>query len=191
MAAGDLTTLANVKQWINVGGSADDALLTRLVTAVSNFIQTWLNRQLNQAVYVETYDGPGGNRLMLSNYPVTAVASVTVDGQAIPVSTIGASGISSGFTFDQYGVVLRGGGYSFDRSGRPANVIVTYTAGYSVLPVEIEQAAIELISLRFAERRRPGVSSQSIAGENVTYRDVGMTDSIASLLLQYKKVVPV
>jgi hypothetical protein len=44
---GDLTTLADVKAWLQTGQSAfpatDDALLTRLITAASQFIQTWLN----------------------------------------------------------------------------------------------------------------------------------------------------
>ena len=47
---GDLTTLADVKAWLQTGQSAfpatDDALLTRLITAASQFIQTWLNRRI-------------------------------------------------------------------------------------------------------------------------------------------------
>ena len=50
MAFGDLTTLADVKAWLQTGQSAfpvtDDALLTRLITAASQLIQTWLNRQI-------------------------------------------------------------------------------------------------------------------------------------------------
>jgi hypothetical protein len=44
MGYGDLTTLADVKAWLQTGQSAfpptDDALLTRLVTAASQYIQT-------------------------------------------------------------------------------------------------------------------------------------------------------
>lgn len=185
MASGDLTTLANVKQWVNVSGTGDDGLLTRLITSVSNFIQTWLNRTMASVAYTETYDGSGGVRQMTVNFPVTAVSSVTVDGSAIPQST----GVTvPGYTFDLYGLVMRGS-YRFARGQQ--NVVISYTAGYATLPVEIEQAAIELVSLRYAERRRPGVSSQNIGGETVTYREVGMTDSISALLIQYKKVVPV
>ena len=184
MATGDLTTLANVKVWVNLIGGADDALLSRIITSVSNFIQSWLNRQLVSAPYTETYDGNGGQRLMLSNYPVTAVASVAIGNITVPASL---SPTQPGFTFDQYGIILRGG-YVF--ASDMANVFVTYTGGYVTLPVEIEQAAIELVSLRYAERLRPGVTSRSLGGESVSYTDKGMTDSVSSLLLQYKKVVP-
>jgi len=52
----DLTTLADVKAWLQTGQSAfpatDDALLTRLITAGSQYIQSWLNRQIALADYL-------------------------------------------------------------------------------------------------------------------------------------------
>ena len=185
MAAGDLTTVTNVKQWIGITAATDDALLTRLVSAVSTTIQTWLNRALSATAYTDVFDGTGGQRLLLTNYPLISVSSVSVDGRVIPAA---ADAAASGYAFDIYGVTLRGS-YAFT-AGR-LNVSVAYTAGYAVLPVEIEQAAIELCSLRYSERRRPGVATQSIGGENVSYRDTDMTGSIKSLLSQYKKVTPV
>src|SRR5690242_16931906 len=45
MAYGDLTTLSDVKAWLQTGQNpfpaTDDALLARLVTAASEFIQNW------------------------------------------------------------------------------------------------------------------------------------------------------
>lgn len=184
MATGDLTTLANVKQWINIASISDDTLISRLITSVSNFIGAWLNRNLTSASYSEAYDGGGSTRLMLINYPVTAVASLVIDNIVVPAST---DPLVSGYVFDQWGIQLRGS--NTFQSGKE-NVLVTYTGGYIQLPVEIEQACIELVSLRYAERRRPGISSQSIGGENVTYRDVALTDSISTLLLQYKRFTP-
>lgn len=185
MASGDLTTLANVKQWVNVTNSTDDSLLTRLITSVSNFMQSWLNRQLTSTAYADAYDGADTDTVMIPNYPVTAVASVVVDNIPIPAST---DPTTPGWTFDQYSVRLIGG-YRFSR-GR-SNVVINYTAGYSTMPVEIEQACIELVSLRYAERLRPGVTSRSIGGENISYSSAGISDSVSELLQQYKKVVPI
>ena len=185
MATGDLTTLANVKQWINVANATDDALLTRLITSVSNFMQSWLNRQLNSASYADVYDGAGSDIQMLSNYPVSAVSGVVIDGITIPAST---GPTSPGWTFDQYSVKLIGG-YRF--SSGNANVAISYTSGYATMPVEIEQACIELVSLRYSERLRPGVTSRSLGGENISYSSSGISDSVSELLQQYKKVVPI
>lgn len=184
MAAGDLSTLANVKQWLNLTSSGDDALLTRLLTSVSNFIQSWLGRQLLSASYTELLDGQGGRAIILGNYPVTAVASLYIGGVSIPAS----SGVSaSGYVVTPYGVTLRG--YFFTRN--LSNVTITYTAGFASLPVEIEQACLELIALRYAGRLRPGVSSKAVGGETVSYTDQGLTDAIETTLQQYRKVVPV
>ena len=50
MAVDDLTTLADVKAWLQTGTEAfpptDDALLTRLISAASGFITRRLNRPL-------------------------------------------------------------------------------------------------------------------------------------------------
>src|SRR5215475_696282 len=60
MAFGDLTTLADVKAWLQTGQSAfpstDDALLTRLITAASQLIQTWLNRKIALQDWIEVRD---------------------------------------------------------------------------------------------------------------------------------------
>ena len=87
MAYGDLTNLAEVKAWLQTGQSAfpstDDALLTRLITATSQYIQTWLNRRIAVADYLEVRDGTGGQRLQFACFPVCAVLSLTIDGIAI------------------------------------------------------------------------------------------------------------
>jgi hypothetical protein len=91
---GDLTTLADVKAWLQTGQSAfpatDDALLTRLITAASQFIQTWLNRQIASQDWIEIRDGLGGPlgpydvRYQFAEFPVSAVSLVVVDGLTIP-----------------------------------------------------------------------------------------------------------
>jgi hypothetical protein len=66
MALGDLTTLADVKTWLQTGHNAfpvtDDALLTRLVTSASEYIQSWLNRSIALADYFEMREGTGGGK---------------------------------------------------------------------------------------------------------------------------------
>ena len=91
---GDLTTLAEVKAWLQTVQSAfpatDDALLTRLITAASQFIQTWLNRQIASQDWIETRDGMGNDsgpweaRYQFAAFPVSAVSLVVVDGLTIP-----------------------------------------------------------------------------------------------------------
>lgn len=185
MAAGDLTSLPNVKGWMSppLTNATDDAVLTRLITAASQYIQTWLNRTIASTVYVENYNGTGGFRLVLPNYPVTAVASVTVN--AVPVPAAAPGSATSGFLFDGFGLYLRG--YRFTEGFQ--NIAVTYTAGFPSTPPELEQACIELVALRYKERDRVGQNSKSIGGEIVSFNTKDFTGPIQTILDSYKKVI--
>src|SRR5579862_2856951 len=191
MAFGDLCALADVKTWLQTGQTAfpntDDALLTRLITAASQFIQTWLNRQIAPGDWQEVRDGSGGQRLAFANFPVTAVLSLSIDGLEIPPSP-SDGGYGAGYVFSPTELALRG--YVFTR--RAQNVIVSYTAGFAATPLDIAQACIELVSLRYRERTHISeVSSALGGGETVTYSQQDMTDDVKLLLAQYRVQAPV
>jgi uncharacterized phiE125 gp8 family phage protein len=187
MAAGDLTTLANVKAWLSppLTATVDDALLARLVTAASQFIQTWLNRTILLQTYAETRNGPGSTRLFLRNRPVTAVSALTIDGVAIPPSHPAPTG--AGYLFDDSSLYLVG--YLFRRGVQ--NIQVTYTAGFAEIPPELEQACIELVALRYKERDRIGQVSKNLGGEVVSFTQKDLPPDVATLLNQYLSLVPV
>ncbi len=189
MASGDLTTLADVKAWLQTGQSAfpttDDALLARLVTAASQYIQTWLCRQIAPEDYLEVRDGTDGHRLQFACFPVSAVLSLTIDDQVIPQA---ASSTADGYRFSKTQLSLRGS--RFNRGFQ--NVVITYTAGYSTTPPEIAQACIELVALRYRERTRIGEVSKSMGGaETVSYSQKDLSDAIKTLLQQYRLVAPI
>jgi hypothetical protein len=194
MAYGDLTTLADVKTWLQTSQSAfpptDDALLSRLITAASQYIQTWLNRQIAQYDYIEVRDGTGGQRLQFERFPVCSVQSLTIDSIAIPPAPppTPSNGLTAGYVFSPTQLAIRG--YYFTR--RVQNVVMTYSAGYAVTPPDIAQACIELVALRYRERTRIGEVSKSVgAGETVTYAQRDMSLPIATLLQQYRLLTPI
>ena len=191
MAFGDLTTLADVKAWLQTGQDAfpdtDDALLGRLITAASQFIQSWLGRQIAPADWQEVRDGTGGQRLTLANSPVTAVLSLSVDGIAIPPAPEGG-GYGAGYVFSATELALRG--FVFTR--RAQNVVVSDTAGYPITPSDIAQAAIELVAMRYLERTHIGEVSRALGGaETVSYSTQDMSDYVKLALSQYRVVAPV
>ncbi|MGC2411742.1 MAG: hypothetical protein WA459_03470 [Stellaceae bacterium] len=191
MAFGDLCALADVKAWLQTGQSAfpdtDDALLTRLITAASQFIQSWLNRQIASADWQEVRDGTGGHRLAFANFPVTAVLSLSIDGVEItPAPSDG--GYDAGYVFSPTELALRG--YVFTR--RAQNVIVSYTAGYAATPPEIAQACIELVGRRYRDRTRVGEVSRALVGrEAVSFSPQDMSEDVRLLLSQYRAPAPV
>ena len=189
MAFGDLTTLGDVKSWLQTGQNAfpttDDALLTRLITAASQFIQTWLNRQIASQDWIETRDGlgnvlgPSDVRYQFAAFPVTAVSRVVVDGVLMP---------ARGYLFTPTQLVIRG--YAVPR--KAGCVTLQYTAGYVVPPADLSQACIELVALRYRERGRIGEVAKAIGGgQTVSYSQKDMSDWIKSLIQQYRRVAPI
>jgi hypothetical protein len=191
MAFGDLCQLSDVTAWLQTGQNlfpaTDDALLTRVITAASQFIQSWLQRQIAVSDWIELRDGNGGQRMSFANFPVSAVLALSIDGITIPPAPT-TGGFGAGYVFSSTELALRG--YVFSR--RAQNVIVTYTAGYASVPPDIAQACIELVCQRYRERSRIGeVSKALMSGETVTYSQKDMSDDVKTLLQQYQVVAPV
>lgn len=74
-----LTTAGNVKLILGITGTAQDAKLTLLVEAADKAIKNYCKRDLESQSYTEYYTGTGTAQLPLTQYPVTAVASVYLD----------------------------------------------------------------------------------------------------------------
>jgi hypothetical protein len=208
VAFGDLTTLADVKAWLQTGQNAfpatDDALLTRLITAASQLIQTWLNRPIASQEWIETRDGlgsvfgPSDERYQFAAFPVSAVSRVVVDGVAVPAiaapppgpgtAAVNTFAAQAGYLFTPTQLVIRG--YSVPR--KAGCVTLQYTAGYAVTPPDLAQACIELVALRYRERSRIGEVARAIGnGQTVSYSQKDMSDSIKTLIQQYRRVAPI
>ena len=75
MAAKDLITLARAYQALQ-GVSSQDTLLGVLITAYSEAVEKYCRRRFVSTSYDELYDGTGGRRLLLRQYPIQSVQSV-------------------------------------------------------------------------------------------------------------------
>mgnify|MGYP001544655572 CR=1 FL=1 len=68
MQQGDLTTLANVKAWLNIANTVNDALLSSLISRLSSAIRTHINRySLVSQQFNEKHDGSGTQMVVLPN----------------------------------------------------------------------------------------------------------------------------
>ena len=142
----DLTTLADVKEWISLGerpqGPRDDAMLARLITSASDFIETWMSRPIVPANWQEIRDGMGGERanvMQFSVLPVTAVLLVMVDGIVIPPAPpMSQQGWTAGYRFSPTALSLWG--YRFSRGVQ--NVLLQYTAGRDHVLAGIDRKSV-------------------------------------------------
>lgn len=88
-----LTTLAAVKDWLDIETDDSDALLIRLIDGASQFVLGWLNRDSLQAQnYTQSFKGNGKQSTLLRNWPVLNIVSVGINGQAIPEASSPVNG---------------------------------------------------------------------------------------------------
>ena len=180
----DFTTLANAREYLGVKTANDDNLIDWLIKSATAFITNYLSRDILSAHYTEYRDGAGGVILSLLNSPVTAIATLEVDGVAIPLA---ASTVAAGYTFNDRQIYLRG--YQLNRGFQ--NVKIVYTAGYAAVPDDLQQACLELVAFKYRSRDWTGQSSKIIGGENVTYITKEIPDAVLGTLKRNSRVAPI
>ena len=80
----DLVSLADLKTWLDLASTDDDALLGRLITQVSRATLGFLDRgNILPARIVETRDGRNDTEIVLRQWPVTSIVALSIDGAAI------------------------------------------------------------------------------------------------------------
>lgn len=185
----DLTTLDYVKTYAAITGNTMDALLSQLITAASRFAMSYCSRVFMSTTYNKTFNGTGGQWLILGQEPVTAVSSVTVNGVVMPQST---QPHQNGWVFDDVAVYFKGGCYVFERGVQ--NVTINFTAGYAdvaSVPQDLQQAIAELVWLKYKRRDTIDVASKGLAGETISYIVADMNRFTKSVLNLYTKAAPV
>lgn len=130
----DLCTLAQAKEWLNQTTDTDDAMISRMIASQSDNALAFLGRaSLASQEYSEAYSGVGMNRIMLRQWPVTAVSAVSINGVSIAAQATPPLG--TGFFFQPWNQLLPGAPAILGSVGYPfavgtQNISVTYTAGY-------------------------------------------------------------
>ena len=186
MANGDLTTLDAVKGWLKISGSADDAVIVRLISQCSAAVANYTNRSLLSQSYTEKYDGNSSSVLMLRQSPITAVSCLTLNGVDIAPSPDGI--LQDGYTFDATRLLLIN--RRFWRGQQ--NVAITYTAGYATVPGDVEEAVIEFVSDRLRLASRLGEKTKSLPqGGSVSYEMQFMSARVKGSLSNYRRLIPI
>lgn len=138
----DLVRLADLKSWLDVSGTDDDALLARLITQISRVILTVLDRPaILPSPYTETHDGGNDVSILLRQWPVIGISSCTIDGMVIPPSQLitgGGANAQTGYVLDSSndappGAMQRLSLRGFHFTGGLQNVTISYTAGYRIV----------------------------------------------------------
>ena len=124
----------------------DDFLTTNL-DVISQAVEEYCRRKFLSATYKQTWyeeDLPSHDKLFTFHFPLTAVASVKVDGSTTAVDT-------------DYYRVNKDVGLILPRRPNFPNVCekieIEYTAGYTTLPATIEEVVCQLVQERYNKKK--------------------------------------
>jgi hypothetical protein len=105
----------------------------QMIEDVTAAIRNYTNQQISEVVGdTITIDGPGKKRIFLPELPITEITSVIEDGDTLTQAT--------DFILGQFGILYRLGGYNW--SDGYNNIDITYTHGYSTIPLDIKSVCI-------------------------------------------------
>ncbi len=185
-----LTTLANVKAFKNVMGTAHDAELTRLIAVVDQFCLEYCNRKLEQATWTEYHSLRAGQpSFLLKNPPVASITTLHDD----PDRVYGAGTLLTANTDyvleDEDAGIVRFDEY--ETPGGIRNLKAVYVGGFAAGSAELkllEQAAIELAWLTrdLGDKALLGIQSKSIADGSVTQYQRSRLDAVREILDRYR-----
>lgn len=196
-----LTSVANVKTYLGITSSSDDALLEMFVNQTTDWIEQFCGgRRFKDTTYTdEIYESEFAkeqgdfptivrNRnywLNCRQYPITATAAVVVKYRSGNTSwqTQEATGYE---VYNNRGQVYLYGGMPNIRQA----VKLTYSAGYATIPSDLELACIKLVARQYEKRKSQGKKSESIGGATIVWADVGaesVDGDVQSILDTYKR----
>lgn len=218
-----LTTLEYVKTAIGVSTSDKDAMLSLYLDAASEEIKRYLGLNIEQGTYTEYHTGNLTTRLALRQIPVTTLSGVwlksdgyfdTRDGgfgsenllvegtdyvlDRSPASNLSKSGIlyRIGTVWPMLHRTATLNRLTVDLGPSWGNIKVTYTAGYSTVPKDIQLACAILVS-RFVETASHGgwqFNKETIGDYSYTQGPVHLNSKlpefggILGLLAPYKEL---
>ncbi len=132
---------------------------TRLLTSAQEQVSKYLGYDPESQTHTDYISAIGNNRLYLKAQPVTAVASISVNGESLAPS---AYEIQDEYLRLKNGVWPKG----------DENVHVVYTAGYSAgtMPDSIKMVILQIASLMQAEEGgNIGITGKSFAENSRTF----------------------
>lgn len=147
--AGQLVSLAEAKEQLNITGDTDDAELMRKLQSVTGPVERYVGSVVRRS-WTETFDG-GNPKIALLHFPVLAITQVVESGAVL---------VSSAYMVKlNAGVLTRvSGSYPTRWRAGVDNVSVTYEAGRTITGEDVRQAVL-IILQHLWETQRGGFSA--------------------------------
>jgi hypothetical protein len=178
LAANALTSLAAVKEYLQIDSTdtSQNSLLDFLINSASMAIESYCRRKIKDVSYAdEEYDGSGTRNLNLRQFPVSSITSIKIDDVALDISE---------YKFKKSSGIVNRLKALWPKEFQ--NIKVSYTAGYSSVPADIELACKHLVKFYY---KTDVADFSTTFGEGVVMRPEAWPKQVKALLSSYRKVL--
>ena len=181
------STDINAYLGITVGGT-EEIQTDLLINAASQLALTWTGRTtLISASLTETYPGDNTQTLLTYSYPISAVSQVYIDVAGKFDGTSGYIADSTTYNFQTRGRIVLIGGAFLAGIADTDSVQIKYTAGYSTIPYDLQEAIKELVMYWYRRKVdvRVGKLSET-AGNTSTVYESDIPVAVSTVLNRYR-----
>lgn len=210
-SAGSLTVTAAITAGITITTYAyfdwdysKDKFLERNINSVSGMVSKYCNRNFIADTYSEFYKGSGRQKLVLNQYPINYLTSISVDSASL---TAGTDYVTSDQTYLDQGIIFKNNGWTWygyltglvgELTAPVDNIGVVYSAGYTLepeisrnLPWDLEDAVISMVSDIYDEQQNGTVGLKRLTQGKLTYEwdSNPLIQQYSHVLDAYKKAV--
>lgn len=208
LAANALTTLSAVKSDLSITDTTKDIQLTRIINAVSDYIENFTGRIFyRDAAIVEKAKGYGYAHLVVQRTPINSITQIKFRDAIVD---------SDDYSIDsaESGTIIKTGGWNWTvqtmvSASRPPVpgterllYEVTYDGGYytpkqeednaantRALPWDLEDAAIELVRQTYhAKSRDPNIASERLLSWSASYITENAPAYVKQALMNHKRL---
>lgn len=164
-----LTSLSNLKEVLGITDGEQDSLLENIINRATDIIENYCNgRRFASTTYSdEEYDGTDTKYINARQWPITAVTAYEKN-----YGSVGTTDWNS-LQSDWFKYIDDGQGpgqfyyeYGFNKGTR--NYRFSYTAGYTTIPNDLEQACIDICVWIYKDRQTKGMKSESLGEYSYT-----------------------
>jgi hypothetical protein len=184
-----LTTITYFKSIY--GQAATDDVLTTLIDVASGIVRRHCRRDLSQTEYIHYFSlRQPSRKLVLRQYPVTAVTSVTLFPETESPEVINGSNV----VFDEEGVLtFKESATTCTFVAGPRSVKVIYTAGFATIPDYLQYATASIAKRLVKSSAIDGLyQSETLGDYSYTLRGdalAAISDDTKAILNGYRSYV--
>ena len=165
-----LVSLSDLKTYLDITSTDYDTLLGNIKDGVEKLFIDISGNPIEQADYETTVYADNIKLILLPVYPVNSVASIKVDDTTIDL--------------DNYEVYSEEGYIRFDFNVK-GKVVISYNAGYSTIPMDIQEVVKQQTGLFFRNRGNIGQKSVTVGNETIT-QEIGILPVFIEVARRYR-----